>query len=78
METCEGRESGKGNRRRTKEQGAERDSRGLRRTGGVWEYKETLRFKATELEQFARINTGATGDQGSGVLGGRGPCRDVE
>ena len=60
---CEGRASGKGNRHRTKEQGAERDSRGLGCTGGAWEYKETLRFKATELEWFARINTGATGDQ---------------
>ena len=72
METCEGRESGKGNRRRTKEQGAERDNRGLGCTGGAWGYKQTLRFKATELERFARVNTGATGDQAPRSLEGMG------
>src|ERR1700686_425342 len=69
---CEGRASGKGNRRRTKEQGAERNSQGLGCTGSAWEYKETLRFKATELERFARINTGATGDQALRSLEGAG------
>src|SRR6202140_3281167 len=35
---------------------AERDSRRLGRTDGAWEYQGRLRFKATELERFARIN----------------------